>query len=165
MSLLRKRRGQVQVLCMVGQRRGSGTWSDTSSRRREARARGITRTKMAFKAPSCLEHHTQSKTISLPAWSGGGISSARTMLQVFSREGGDSFRNLDRRERRPLKKAATYSTQNPPKLHRDRISFHIHQDGLNTTHTAIQALSAGCGGNVSIRNTMLLAFNSEWRAR
>ena len=56
------------------------------------------------------------------------------LLLVFGREGGDSFRNLDRRERWPLPKATTYSTQHPPKFHRDRISFQNHRDGLNTTH-------------------------------
>ena len=56
------------------------------------------------------------------------------LLLVFGREGSDSFRNLDRRERWPLPKATTYSTQHPPKFHRDRISFQNHRDGLNTTH-------------------------------
>ena len=60
-----------------------------------------------FKAPSCLEHRTQ-RNISLPAWCRSGISSARTMLLVFGREGGDSFLNLDRRDRWPLQKATTH---------------------------------------------------------
>ena len=41
---------------------------------------------------------------------------------------------------------------------RDRISFR-NQDGLNTTHTTTQPLSARWGGNMSSRNTMLLVFN------
>ena len=81
------------------------------------------------------------------------------MLLVFGREGGDNFRNFDQREKWPLQKTTTNSTQHPPKFHGDRISFQNHQDGLNTTHTTTQALSAGCGGNTSTRNTMRLVFN------
>ena len=83
--------------------------------------------------------------------------SARTMLLVFGCEAGDSFRNIDRRE-------VDYTNRNhvlhptTPKFHRDRISFQNHQDGCNTAHTA-HALSAGCGGNTSSRNTMLAVFN------
>ena len=79
------------------------------------------------------------------------------MLLVFGREAGDSFRNIDRRE-------VDYTNRNhvlhptTPKFHRDRISFQNHQDGCNTAHTA-HALSAGCGGNTSSRNTMLAVFN------
>ena len=43
---------------------------------------------------------------------GGDISSARTMLLVFGREGGDSVRNLNRRERWLLQKATF--TRIPP---------------------------------------------------
>ena len=105
-----------------------------------------------------LDRAPHRERLSLPAWCGGGITSAKTMLLVFGRGGGDSFRNLDRRQRWPLEKATTYSTQHPPKFHRVRISFQ-NQDGLNTTHTTTQALSAGCGGNTSTRNTMRLVFN------
>ena len=55
------------------------------------------------------------------------------------------------------KQPPTYSTQHLPKF-RDRISFQ-NQDGLNTTHTTAQPQSAGCGGNMSSRSTMLLVFN------
>ena len=83
------------------------------------------------------------------------------MLLVFGRDGGDSLRILDRREKRSLQNATThtmYSAQHPPKF-RDRISFQ-NQDGLNTTHTTTQPQSAGCGSNMmSSRNTMLLVFN------
>ena len=85
-------------------------------------------------------------------------SRARTMLLVFSREGGDSFRNLDRRERWPLQKAATHVFHpTPTKVHGDRISLQ-NQDGLNTAHKT-QPQSAGCGGSMSGRNTMLLVSN------
>ena len=80
------------------------------------------------------------------------------MLLVFSREGGDSFRNLDRRERWPLQKAATHVFHpTPTKVHGDRISLQ-NQDGLNTAHKT-QPQSAGCGGSMSGRNTMLLVSN------
>ena len=87
-----------------------------------------------FKAPSCLEHRTQ-RNISLPAWCRSGISSARTMLLVFGREGGDSFRILARCERWPLLKATTHAT--PTKVQRSNqlseprwLKHHIHD---NTT--------------------------------
>ena len=81
------------------------------------------------------------------------------MLLVFGGDEGDSFRNLDRCEVAFTKATFThtYSTQ-----HHERfieISFQNHQDGLHTTHTTTQALSAGCGRKMSSRNTMLLVFS------
>ena len=80
------------------------------------------------------------------------------MLLVFVRERGDSFRNVDRREVAAMKSNHVFHPT-PPKFNRYRISFQNHQDGLNTKHTTSQALSAGCGGNMSTRNTMLPVIN------
>ena len=81
------------------------------------------------------------------------------MLLVFGREGGDNFRNFDQREKWPLQKTTTNSTQHPPKFRGDRISFQNHQDGLNTTHTRQHNPSQRGGGNINSRSTMLLVFN------
>ena len=54
--------------------------------------------------------------LSLPAWCGSGIRSARTMLLVFGREGGHSFRNLDLRERWPLRTRSNHP-RIPPNAH------------------------------------------------
>ena len=84
------------------------------------------------------------------------------MLLVFGRVGGDSFRNLDRREvASPFKATFLTRTRIPPNATKVcLLCFENLQDGSHSTHTATHPLSGGVGGGNTIStHTMLLAFN------
>ena len=103
--------------------------ASSKSRRREASERVDSYQNWLFKAPSCLEHHTE-QDCPYPLGAAGGISRARTMLLDVGREGGNSFRNRDSAREVASTKSDNFSrTRIPPpnstNFHTDANEFSL----------------------------------------